>query len=541
MQNTLFCQTSHPTIARVGTRLPLFLLAGLVASLLTMVGCQVEFDPTAPDTFACSEDSDCLPPNVCVKSEGEMLGICGRLGGPEPAAVNCADMDGDGYGVGPDCLGPDCDDDDDTVFPGALEICDGKDNDCDCVDGTMTCPMETLTQMVDEPTGCMVDADCEEISMATPRTVNQNGMRCLVAPGAMMGECVFRCPLDNIGVCATAAPDGGGGIERCMVTPTPNAATGGFTFSVPSCPLSGAYGPNYSTDPESMEACDGLDNNCNTKVDDSQRCMQCGQPCSTNFGECTEGIIACDENNNIIGCVDAVNMQPVVMPEAQDVCDGKDNDCNGIVDNSAATPTSASSSCPNGCPFGMALIRDGNTVYCIDRFEASRPDATPASPGIDPSRAVSRPGVVPWTNLTPEDARDACRGSGGQMFANKRLCSQREMEFVCGGVNMSPYSYGANYNGMLCNGLDAGIAGAVPTGPTDDPADTDFSSCSAMRGDAVVYDLNGNVAEYVLDNVQAVMIYGGSFESPAAAMTCQSAVPGQQVSPAVGFRCCFDP
>ena len=46
----------------------------------------------------------------------------------------CRDMDGDGYGspAGADCTYPeeDCDDSDPDVHPGALETCDGKDNDC---------------------------------------------------------------------------------------------------------------------------------------------------------------------------------------------------------------------------------------------------------------------------------------------------------------------------------------------------------------------------------------------------------------------------
>ena len=40
--------------------------------------------------------------------------------------TDMADGDGDGFGI---CAG-DCDDDDDTIYPGAPELCDGKDNDC---------------------------------------------------------------------------------------------------------------------------------------------------------------------------------------------------------------------------------------------------------------------------------------------------------------------------------------------------------------------------------------------------------------------------
>ena len=43
---------------------------------------------------------------------------------------DCIDKDEDGYGEGPECLGPDCDDDDFSVNPGAQELCDGIDNNC---------------------------------------------------------------------------------------------------------------------------------------------------------------------------------------------------------------------------------------------------------------------------------------------------------------------------------------------------------------------------------------------------------------------------
>lgn len=43
----------------------------------------------------------------------------------------CLDNDGDGYGVGEGCLGEDCHDGNATIYPGAPEMLDAYDNDCD--------------------------------------------------------------------------------------------------------------------------------------------------------------------------------------------------------------------------------------------------------------------------------------------------------------------------------------------------------------------------------------------------------------------------
>ena len=51
------------------------------------------------------------------------------------ATIHTRDKDGDGYFTGcatfpASALLADCDDNDKTVFPGAPEVCDDKDNDC---------------------------------------------------------------------------------------------------------------------------------------------------------------------------------------------------------------------------------------------------------------------------------------------------------------------------------------------------------------------------------------------------------------------------
>jgi len=45
--------------------------------------------------------------------------------------LNCIDEDGDGWGSGSGCQVEDCDDGDPNVHPGAAEVCDLVDNDCD--------------------------------------------------------------------------------------------------------------------------------------------------------------------------------------------------------------------------------------------------------------------------------------------------------------------------------------------------------------------------------------------------------------------------
>ncbi|MDI7267166.1 MAG: MopE-related protein, partial [Myxococcota bacterium] len=76
----------------------------------------------------CTEATDCagrtLPctgGGIWRCDEGRCLAEC----------EDCLDADGDGYGEGAGCGGPDCDDQDLDVFPGADERCNGVDDDCD--------------------------------------------------------------------------------------------------------------------------------------------------------------------------------------------------------------------------------------------------------------------------------------------------------------------------------------------------------------------------------------------------------------------------
>jgi len=99
----------------------------------------------------------------------------------------CIDQDGDGY-----CVETDCNDADPGVFPGALEVCDGLDNDCN--------------GMVDEACGgCQSDKDCGPNEVCVFPDYAADGSLSCCPPNAFCIPEIPPCPL--VGQCVPVVPD----------------------------------------------------------------------------------------------------------------------------------------------------------------------------------------------------------------------------------------------------------------------------------------------------------------------------------------------
>ncbi len=194
------------------------------------------------------------------------------------------DTDGDGFGSPLDviyaCEPPegwsqydgDCDDTDPNVYPGADEFCNGIDDDCDAI--------------IDENA---VDA------VAFYLDTDGDG---------------FGSPLDVVYACAPPM---------------------GWSPYGDDCDDN-----DPSVNPGAVEICNGIDDDCDAQVDEP------GSAGSTTYYEDQDQDGYGDTGIQQAFCSppsgwaptpgDCDDLNPMIHPDAVDICDGLDNDCNGIVD-----------------------------------------------------------------------------------------------------------------------------------------------------------------------------------------------------------------
>ena len=206
-------------------------------------------------------------------------------------------------------------------------------------------------------------------------------------------------------------------------------------------------------------------------------------------------------------------------------------------DDTGDDDTGDDDSSPPACPSGMVVIAG---QFCMDIWEASRPDATAQSFGNDTSMAASQPDVKPWPIGSNAEAETACQNAG------KRLCTPDEWFTACLGPAITDYPYGNTYEPETCNGIDTYCTcpdGSHYAGCYFD-CGSDFhltltgelAGCTNGYG---VFDISGNLWEHTAGGDDTT-VRGGAYNCAHSDdwHRCDY-VPGWSPS-ALGFRCCAD-
>jgi hypothetical protein len=289
------------------------------------------------------------------------------------------------------------------------------------------------------------------------------------------------------------------------------------------------YGAGVEVDPATGQPvaretrCDGQDGNCNGASDEAFRTL--GGVC---FGD---GVGACRTTGTFVCADDAsgavCDAAPAPAPGTE-VCNGADDDCDGLVDEPRGTPGTSPS-------FVSTAWIEYRTGRWIMQYEASRPDASASAQGALSGRACSTSGVLPWTSLRYGDATLACTSMGA------RLCSETDFEDACHGTSGTcQWAWQAScstYASALCNTSDR-------TDPDSVLTTGELPECRAVTPGGSVFDLSGNVKEFTQARASgAIPLRGGSYNQGGFGATCD--FDWQVVSSSfrfenVGFRCCFD-
>ncbi|MCG3174228.1 MAG: hypothetical protein GMKNLPBB_02456 [Myxococcota bacterium] len=290
-------------------------------------GCEYQCTPTGPD-ICDTRDNNCngvVDDGIDKNSDPKNCKTCGNACPERPNTQpvcnrgECGFVCKTGFFDNDRDPGNGCESSNCAVSNGGVEICDGRDNDCNgVVDDNFD---------KNKPEACG-DA-CVTCSPIGPNTV----------PACKDGRCVQ-------GTCAPG-----------FVDSNRDPSDG--------CEL------NCSPTIDPTERCDGVDNDCNPATLDGAADSRVGKACDTGkHGICKDGAGACI--NGQFQCVQTT------QPKPSETCNNLDDDCNGLIDDNASGCTdgkfcqagSCTNNCSNECQTEGEKKCEGNQVRVCGNFDS---------------------------------------------------------------------------------------------------------------------------------------------------------------------------
>lgn len=278
--------------------------------------------------FACDAGGDKL---VVDTGEPADSGDSGETG--DSADSGPVDVDGDGFVAEQDC--------DDTrldIHPDAAEICDELDNNCNAeIDEGVT-----LTLFADADGDGFGDSDSPIAACAAGPGVVEDATDCDDSSATNFPNAVELCDgRDN-----DCDGENDEDLRVVFYIDSDGDGFGNLNGPLSACEAPEGYAANYAdcddvaagTNPDAVESCDGVDNNCDGQTDENVTATFYADSDGDSFGDIGSIVMACEVppgfTDDDTDCDDTDYLTYPLAPEA---CDLRDNSCDGVVDEGVTT------------------------------------------------------------------------------------------------------------------------------------------------------------------------------------------------------------
>jgi hypothetical protein len=310
---------------------------------ITPAGNPLETELWITVDFLCDEDGDGVRSEGCGGTDcddtdaaihGGSEEICDGLDNDCDGVIpeEELDLDGDGWST---CDG-DCDDDESAVHPEGEEICDGLDNDCD--------PLTDEHEDLDSDGWSVCDGDCNDLDALQSPGLEEicdgldNDCDGLIADSELDldGDGWAACDGDCLDSDASVYPDS---TELCdgldqdcdgVVDEGFDQDGDGYRTCDDDCD-----DLNAAASPGTEEICDGIDNDCDAQVDEDDAIDASTWYTDADgdgYGDPDSATSSCSSlSGQVAQGGDCDDTDASISPAAEEVCNGLDDDCDGII------------------------------------------------------------------------------------------------------------------------------------------------------------------------------------------------------------------
>jgi hypothetical protein len=330
---------------------------------------------------ACNEADDDCDTLVDEGAHGDYYADADLDGYGDPGFF--ASLCGGGVGWVEDST--DCNDGRGDVFPGAVEVCDAIDGDCD---GLVDEGVLDLFFLDADADGAG-DASAPREACAAPIGYVSDDRDCDDARDDVSPTALEACDLaDND--CDGAVDED---VETSYFRDVDGDHHGDGAIVAAACSAPTGYvddgddcdDGDVTVFPGAGEACDGVDDDCDGRVDDGVTLTWYGDADADGYGAADEVVDTCAPPLGYVASADDCDdASEAVYPGAIETCDDVDEDCDGIVDDDPVDPTDWHLDADGdgfGSPDVVAVACDGGpgTVASGDDCDDTSPDIYPGA------------------------------------------------------------------------------------------------------------------------------------------------------------------